>query len=206
MPRQIILDVGSFSFEEIVATLRMPEKQVIELCRADKLEIYSFEPHPKFFAQIQDKTKGIPNIHSFNVALSDHCGQSQFYLSAGGYSSLNRYLNEYPEWGRRKEGRSHEVEVTTLEKFIEDNHIPYISCLHIDAQGEDFRILKGLGEFHNMVQAGELEVIVIPLYENYSKPEELEAWLIEKGFEITRKGPFDFKNRYQDWKFRNPSI
>jgi len=198
---QIVLDVGSFSFGEIAATLSRSKEKVIELCNSNELEIYSIEPHPKFFAQLQEDTEGIPNIHLFNIALSDYCGRDSVYLSTGGYTSLNRYLNEYPGWGRRKEGAAYEVDVLTLEKFIEDNNIPYISYLNVDAQGEDFRILKGLGKFSDIVQMGKVEVIVIPLYENYSQPEEMETWLIEKGFEI-EKGPFDHKNRFQDWKFR----
>jgi FkbM family methyltransferase len=201
MQKTIVLDVGSFSFGEIAGALDRSKEKIIELCRADELEIYSIEPHPEFFAKLQTETKGVPNIHLFDIALSDYCGRNSVYLSNGGYTSLNRYLNKHPRWGRREEGESHEVDVITLEKFIEDNHIPYISRLHIDAQGEDFRILKGLGRFCDIVQMGRVEVIVIPLYENHSKPEEMEAWLIEKGFEI-EKGPFDYKNRFQDWRFR----
>ena len=51
----------------------------------------------------------------------------------------------------------YEVEVITLADFCKENNIEKIDHLHIDTQGHDFEVIKGLGDYIQIVEAGVLE-------------------------------------------------
>ena len=52
------------------------------------------------------------------------------------------------------------VRIRTLEDFIEKNKINLIRYIHIDTQGNDLKVLKGLKSKINIIQEGKMEAAI----------------------------------------------
>ena len=80
-----------------------------------------------------------------------------------------------------------EVEVITLNTFIKENSITKIDYLHIDTQGSDLKVLKGMGNYINIVNAGVMEAGAIAdvLYKGQNTKDECIEFLEANGFDIT---------------------
>jgi len=79
-----------------------------------------------------------------------------------------------------------EVDVISLGKFIEENAISCIDYLHIDTQGSDLNVLKGMGLYLNIVKQGVMEAGAKKdiLYKGQNTQEECIEFLLSKGFKI----------------------
>ena len=87
-------------------------------------------------------------------------------------SSLNSFKNIDQTWpGYRKAHCTFikiRVKGITLEKYCQDNKITRINYLHIDTQGSDLKVLKGLKRSIRLVEQGVLEASISKkvLYQN----------------------------------------
>lgn len=106
-------------------------------------KIYAFEPHPGTFANLSKNAKQY-NYSSFNSACSDTEGVLKLYdyPNAGGSEHASLYQNVIEEI-HQSSSRSWEVEVTTLDIFIEANNIKNIRLLKIDTEGSELAVMKG---------------------------------------------------------------
>ena len=189
MKKRIIFDIGANSGENSIPFALGGD------------EVYAFEPTPELSKILKDKTFNLPNYHIISKAVSDFNGISTFNVAGQadwGCSSLlefNENLNQ--TWSGREDFKvTHkiEVEVITLEKFIEENDIKYIDWLHCDAQGQDLNVLIGLGKYLNIVKKGVIETAQnseVALYKSQHTLKEVIQWLSEKDFEVTSITPND---------------
>jgi len=94
-------------------------------------------------------------------------------------------------WDVQFAGKSIDVEVITLESFIEENKIDKIDFLHVDAQGVDLQVLEGLGKHKDKVVSGRIECAANSdksIYKNQTTLlDSCKKWLVENGFEITNE-------------------
>lgn len=102
--------------------------------------VHSFEPIPVIAERLvnyayKNKYDKIIKIH--NLAISDACGNTQFYLTPGhlGHSSLA------PETERTLS--SIEVRITTLDELYTGNEIGRPTFIKIDIEGAELFALKG---------------------------------------------------------------
>ena len=155
--------------------------------------VYGFEPTPYLINKIKGQIKNKPNYTLIEKAVSNFIGTSQFNIAGQrdwGCSSLLEFSDKSrTEWPGRTDFKVTEtiqVDVITLEKFIEENQISTIDFLHIDTQGSDLNVLKGLGSYIDIVKAGVLEAANKPdiLYFNQNTKEDCVNFLQEKGFTI----------------------
>jgi len=201
----IIFDVGAYVGDSTVKYTDDPNNIV-----------YAFEPTPYLVAN-QLAQINRPNFIVVPKAVSNYCGTSKYTITerddlpcGGGCNSLlefndtetlertfpNHFVTKLPD-----EAKTIDVEVITLESFIEERGIDRIDYLHCDAQGQDLNVLKGLGKYKHIVQQGVVEVIAKnPLYKRDETTgdentwENVEKWLVENGFEITRVESNDVHN------------
>jgi FkbM family methyltransferase len=187
-PRFIIFDVGSCD-----------GKQFLRRCQTDaSTVVYAFEPEPESYQAVLRNTAGLRNFHAFPMAVSSVDGIRTFNVTSvvGNHSlyefvdDVNEtwkapYAEQMPSWVPDfQEKRSITVEATRLDTFITRMHIPYVSYLHIDAQGEDLKVLESLGDKMSLVRAGVIEVCLKPLYKGHFTKDEAIAFLTSNGFVI----------------------
>jgi hypothetical protein len=128
--------------------------------------------------------------------VSDYDGQATFYLSElsdHGCSSLYRFSDHIGETWRGRDDlrvtRTIRVDVTRLDTFMEREGIEHVHHLHIDAQGADLAVLRGLGSRYTDVDGGVLEVAARPevtLYDGAPALHEVLDWLARHDFEVVR--------------------
>jgi FkbM family methyltransferase len=162
--------------------------------------VYAFEPVPEM-CEILKKCKK-PNYHVIQKAVSDYNGKSVFYVTAQsdwGSSSLYPYSdNVWEIWaGREKDmtvSYKIEVDVITMEKFIDDNNITSVDYLHCDAQGSDLKVLQSFGKHINLLKEGVVEAAdrqETSTYKTDNTVASIRKFLESNGFKITKIEPND---------------
>jgi len=137
-----------------------------------KIFVHAFEENPKLIKIIKnlkkklEKRKGtlINNYKIHNYAISNKNKTALFNISKNSrVSSLNNLSkNISKSWPGYHESifkviKKVKVRVITLYDFMEKYNIEHINFLHIDTQGHDLNVLKGLKKKINDVLEGEME-------------------------------------------------
>lgn len=174
----------------------------LELAAADPEKIvYAFEPTPQLVARLREQSQHLGNYLVVPKAVSNFSGRTVFNVSGvddWGCSSLHRF-NENLEksWPGRTDFKVTEVievEVITLGDFISEHRIAEIDYLHVDVQGDDLNVLKGLGKKLSIVKKGDVEAASsaeVALYQGQHTLADVRQFLDEQGFEIERVEPND---------------
>lgn len=156
--------------------------------------VYGFEPTPQMVEIIKGRIQNLPNYVLTQTAVSDYTGTATFNVAGnadwGCSSLLTLSENAKTEWYGRTDmfvTEQIEVEVIRLDSFIEKTGIQHINYLHIDTQGSDLKVLKGLGVYLDIVDEGVMEAAakVDILYVGQNTKEESIQFLEENGFVIT---------------------
>lgn len=160
------------------------------------ITVYAFEPTPELAHILRENSKNFSDRYKvFECAISDYNGESDFHLVKGdtGSASLNSFSDGLDKsWPGRTDfvvRGTIKVPVyrldTWLEQFAPD--ITEIHHLHIDAQGSDLAVLKGLGDKLKIVESGVVEVPQAPelrLYKGQHTKQEALDFLEQNGFKI----------------------
>jgi FkbM family methyltransferase len=153
--------------------------------------VYAFEPTPQLVYHLKDKFKNNTNVHIVDAAVDEEEGEAKFNIAGTrdwGCSSLYDFTDDIHEkWLDRPDFHVTEtciVNKVRLDNFIIDNEIESIDYIWIDAQGNDFRVLKSLGDKIYIVQEGKCEgSYTVDLYQNTSNNvNDICDWLCERGF------------------------
>lgn len=158
------------------------------------ITVYAFEPTPELANMLRDKSKNFSDRYKvYEHAISDYDGYSDFHLVQGdtGSASLNDFSDDLDKsWPGRTDfvvRSTIKVPVYRLDTWLEQfaPHITEIEHLHIDAQGSDLAVLKGLGIKIKIVKSGVVEVPQAPelrLYKNQHTKEDALSFLNDNGF------------------------
>lgn len=128
--------------------------------------IYCFEPDPRAISRFKKKVGHNPNIHLFEIALSDHDGEIEFHQSGG--ELTDEQLKEMPEgwdnkltegWdlsGSIRKPKEHLnlhpwvtfdkkilVTTSTLDNWCKKHNIDNIDFIWMDVQGAETDVFKG---------------------------------------------------------------
>ena len=140
-------------------------------------QVYGFEPIRENF-ELFERNVGMNaarNILPINKAISNMKGVGEMFLSrdnTGGHS-FHRC------WSAKK---SVNVQMTTLEDFIDDNRISHVDFLKMDCEGEEYRILNDCPDrVLGMIRKISMESHNIDDDRNVS---HLESVLVAKGFTV----------------------
>ena len=172
-----------------------------------KIKVYAFEPIKGSKKRILKNLKKIEiffnikvkNYKIINSAISDYNGYTNFYETHYKVGSsllkpkkkLNKFWSESKDHLIKTIGQGikmkkrYKVKVQTLEKICKEKSITIINYLHIDAQGNDLRVIDGLKTFRQNVNAGVVEV---------AKSNKLKIYDREQTFS-------DLKKKFKKWKF-----
>ena len=199
MKNKIIFDVGAYDgIDGLALAIKNPN-----------FLIYAFEANPVLIERINlnkvllEKRLGkrISNYKLFNKAVSNENKTGDFLISKNPTgSSLKKFSTDLDRtWPGYKDTQFHvvkkiHIDIITLEKFCLENEIKEINYLHIDTQGNDLNVLKGLGKFRRNVQKGILEAAINKkdaLYEDNHTLEEVRNYFNEYGYKIISVDPID---------------
>lgn len=141
----VFVDVGANKGQSIDFFLKLNSKATI----------YAFEPNPSLFKFLQNKYKNYPNIHLFNLGISNQKGKLLLNETVTNETSTFEELNydsQYLQYkanvlGVKKEelvSKSYFVEVIQLSDFIKEQNLTKIDILKIDTEGHELKCLQGL--------------------------------------------------------------
>jgi FkbM family methyltransferase len=121
--------------------------------------IWSFEPHPGSYKQLsQAAAEG--TFEAVNSGLSDRAGKVQLYdyaTSAAGVGSAHATLHENViENVHHGQAAGFEVDVTTVDAFMQSHGIKRVTLLKVDAEGHELAILRGARQ---AIAAGSVDVV-----------------------------------------------
>lgn len=138
----VVLDVGAYDFgDSIRFKMTWPEAAV-----------YGFEMDPDNFGKFSAAAIAA-GVEVMNVAIADRDGKAPWWKArhiegVNAQGSLLRQGQVYKYWfGRivRQEPAPAETETMTLSTFCASRGIGKIDFLHIDAEGAESKVLRGLG-------------------------------------------------------------
>ena len=176
----IIVEVGANQGQDTEKFLEKPENVV-----------YSFEPIPELAFRLWEKHGQNKNFHLITAAIDVENGWKKFNISKGGdwgCSSLHDFAPDlHKVWSRpdfRYDTFLANAMCIRLDTFMDIFNIQEIGYIHIDAQGNDFNVLKSLGDKINVVRSGVVEVSnKIELYDiKDNHVSVVKPWLEERGF------------------------
>jgi FkbM family methyltransferase len=178
---------------------------------APYVDAYGFEPNPKEYEKIVSG-KTAPAMHGhkapiyrsftcFPYALSSTNGTQEFCVtpnpSASGLLEPNlERLSEITWKGRTYDGsfgkalfegfQKISVDVRTLDRVCEEQHVPYIDFLKIDVEGSEFDVLDGGHVVLPHVGVIKVEVCFIPFRKQQKLFSDVDVLLRRFGFDLLR--------------------
>ena len=189
-----IFDVGAFDgLDGLILAIKNPN-----------MFVHAFEANPDLIKVIiANKNKiekykkiKINNYKVNNYAVSDKNDNLIFNIAKNPtVSSLNEFSKNIDKtWPGYREAhctviKKIEVKAITLEKYCNDQEIRKINYLHIDTQGSDLDVLKGLKNKLNIVDQGVLEATTnenTSLYESNHTINDVKNFLQLNNFEISK--------------------
>jgi len=189
-----IFDVGAFNgLDGLILALKNPN-----------IMVHAFEANPDLIKIIKINKKKIElykkvkikNYKINNFAVTNKNCKLKFNVAKNPtVSSLNEFSKNIDKtWPGYKEAhctviKKIKVEGITLEKYCRLNKIKKINYLHIDTQGSDLNVLRGLKNNINIVDEGVLEAAVDKknsLYQTNHTVNETKKFLNNKNFKISK--------------------
>lgn len=156
--------------------------------------VYAFEPTPELCTELWNKFSHDENFFLIPAAVDIENAWKIFNVAGQkdwGCSSLHEFSDDlnvtWPNRSDFKVTKKINVMCTRLDTFIKNYNIGTIDYLWIDAQGNDFNVLKSLGKYIKNVQSGKCEVsYTVELYKNTDNTiNSVKPWLESNGFTVT---------------------
>ena len=163
----------------------------------------------------------IKNYKSYNYAISNKNKISTFNIAKNPtVSSLNKFSKNIDKtWPGWRESHCHFVKKTKiktirLENFCKKMGIDTIDYLHVDTQGNDLKVLQGLGRLISKVNLGVIETAINKkkaLYSNNHTLIDVKKFFKQNKIKILRtENPINLKNEINvyfekmNFKFKKP--
>ncbi len=106
-------------------------------------KIYAFEPHPNCFKELSIQAIKY-DYTAINLACSDTEGQGQLYDYPNNQSSIHASLyKDVIEEIHQNKSLVWNIQITTIDEFVELNALTRINLLKIDTEGNEYKVLQG---------------------------------------------------------------
>lgn len=177
-------------------------KETWERASSNDSIVYAFEPTWELLTKhLWPMAYENPNIRVIPFAVDIENSFKKFNIAGQGdwgCSSLHEFTDDiHTKWPGRpdfKATHSYVVPTITLYDFCNLYNIDTIDFIEIDAQGNDFNVLKSLKDKISIVKEGVVEASEnVDLYKNVNnRIEQIRKFLIENGFEIVNESENDY--------------
>lgn len=160
--------------------------------------IYSFEPSPATFEVLQAAHGNNPRVRLENLALGDRERVQPFQVTKD--HSVNDSLLE-PVWDAQT--KSVPVQVSTLDRYCQQQHIESIDYLKVDTQGYDLKVLEGGRDLlaERRIRAFSVELIFSPMYKDQPSYIQLLSFPEQFGYQLL--GIYEQTYRHQRLNYAN---
>ncbi len=151
--------------------------------------VYWFEPNPKLLSKLRSNVeeKGFENL-VFPYAVSSKKGKASFNIiedtakTNPGCSSLSELKVHSELYKHIKKVDTCEVDTINIDEFLKENNLKTnFDLVSLDTQGHDFEILNSSQIILNS-KIIVIETAKVELYEGQVIDEEIEKFLINKGY------------------------
>jgi FkbM family methyltransferase len=180
---EVIVDIGAFNGEDCAHFKRC----------FPNAHVYAFEADPRNYARAKSAEQY--GVHVFHCAVTDYTGETVFY-SSGGRSEFEasgsvlrpteRLQTDYREMTFTEHNK---IQCVTLFDFAAREGIKHIDFLHMDVQGAESRVLRGMGPLRPTLIF--LEKSEGLHYEGASGPDELNLLMDSLGYNLVRELLYD---------------
>jgi FkbM family methyltransferase len=148
--------------------------------------IHSFEPLPEVYHLLQQNTRRVKGIHTYNYALGSTTGTMVFYSNA--YSHASSALEMSALQQNLIPGTAIVeqiiVEVKRLDDLMHDITLTPPVLLKMDVQGFEKEILKGAADCLHQIDYLLFEASFVPMYSGEPLFDEMHSFVKELGFEF----------------------
>jgi len=149
-------------------------------------EVFAFEPNRRYSETLLEYARAEPRFHPYFVALSDQTGRARLNLtSAPGSTSLltpNQRMRELFSTDAAVES-SAEVDVTTIDDWVQSNSRPALQIMKFDIQGAELKALCGATRtLHEATSLVYIELWFNPGYEGGPLYGDIDSFLRSQGF------------------------
>ncbi len=148
--------------------------------------VHAFEPNPLYTETLKQYAKDDPRFHPQFVALSDHEGSADLYVTESpGCTSLfapAKRLKEISPQGASVKTLE-KVELVTIDKWAARNGEPAIQLMKLDIQAGELKALRGaVGVLQSSTLLVYTEIWFNPVYNGGAIYSEIDLFLREHGF------------------------
>lgn len=119
-------------------------------------QVYCFEPDPRAIAHFRERMGERPNVHLFEVAVSDRIGQITFYQSGRKPDPHEQAQKDWDRSGSIRKPKKHlikhpwvtfdnalVVNTITLDAWCTEQGIDHVDFIWMDVQGAEMDVFKG---------------------------------------------------------------
>ena len=182
--KPIIVEAGAFDGHETQRMLAVWPEAII----------HAFEPIPAVFKKLEANTAHLPNVHRYQMALSDITGTAPLYVAEKPgrpefptQASSLRAPKERLNYSPIQFPYTITVPTITLDNWAQQYNIPHVDLLWLDMQGYELDVLTAAPNLLKSVSAIYTEVSFIESYAGQAQYSELKAWLENAGFVMIGK-------------------
>jgi FkbM family methyltransferase len=175
LPIRTILDVGANSGQfALCAHALFPSAR-----------IHSFEPLPDVHAELARRTRAVPAIRTWNLALGERQGALRFERndytpSSSALPMAAAHVSEFPFTAR---STAVEVEMARLDDLADRLELADDVLVKIDVQGYEDRVLAGGAATLRRARVALVETSFAALYEGQARHRDVQRTLEDWGFE-----------------------
>lgn len=171
-----ILDIGANAGQYAQSLRKMGYKE----------HIYSFEPLKQPYTALVSNSKDDNKWHVFNYGLGDAPGKQQIHVSKNSVSSSIRDIKQEHIQNEPDSVYTHttEIELKTLDEVLLELKVKDLTktMIKIDTQGFEENVLKGASTSLGKIPLIQLELSLIPLYEEALLFEEMLMYMKANGY------------------------
>ncbi len=108
----------------------------------------AFEPHRLIYQQLNQNIKlneNLSNIVTWDVAISNYCGEIDFYMQkeSAFHRALSSTIYNCDLANNPQMVEKVQVKVTTIDNCIDNDIKPKVSIIKIDTQGNEYQVITG---------------------------------------------------------------
>jgi FkbM family methyltransferase len=147
-------------------------------------KIYSFEPLPDCFKELDKFTKSHSNVTAFNLGIGDQSGLLSFEQNAfSPSSSFLKMTDVHKEaFVNTKNSSTVEVKIAMLDEIASEFEIGSSLLIKIDVQGYEDKVLKGGEQTIKQAKIVIVETSFVPLYEQQPLFDDIYTVFKDWGF------------------------